>query len=239
MRIDDESLAALLKLQQVDLDGLKAQKQLDALPQREVIAQCRAQRRTVQAKLDQIANLKRKAEDEIEAIMDEDSRLAQKQRRLEGEIDEVKGDFRSVEARTKELGGCSKRRAALDEKLSAAEAELKQVEGLEAQALQMMESLAAKEDAATAEFVEKGTALKARCAEVNAVHARLVELLPADLVREYDRATARSGGVGVARLQGQACGACRSSIDAGRLAAMKAQGNLASCPHCKRLLILQ
>ncbi|WP_165045854.1 zinc ribbon domain-containing protein [Adlercreutzia sp. ZJ138] len=238
MRVATDDLAKLLILQQVDLGGLAAQKQLDELPQRAIIADCRKKKQVLNAKLDKLAELASASEDEISRIGEEDAKLAQKQQRLQQEIDAVKGDFRSVGARTKELNGAAKRRATLDEKLTQAYAELEKIDAVITQAREMMQDVVAKEEAATAEFVKKGSALKEKCAKARAERAAIVTQLPAELVCEYEKVAARSGGVAVGRLNGSSCGVCRNSIDAGRLVAMKAEGNVAACPHCKRLLVL-
>ena len=61
----------------------------------------------------------------------------------------------------------------------------------------------------------------------------------ADLLDAYKKTAARTGGVAVGRLQGSNCGVCRMAIEGGRLIDMKGQGNVAPCPQCGRLLILE
>ena len=46
-------------------------------------------------------------------------------------------------------------------------------------------------------------------------------------------------GSWILRLQGSNCGVCRMAIEGGRLIDMKGQGNVAPCPQCGRLLILE
>lgn len=238
MHAEQSEIEALMELQAIDVEGQRARRELDELPQRAVIAQCRQQRQAVQEKAAKVAPLKQKVEADIAAVMEEDARLAERQQRLQAEIDEVKEDFRSVEARSKDLDGCAKRRVALEERLGASEAELKKVEAVESQVKGMLADLASKEEAATAEFVRRGTALKEVIARAEAEHARRVGDLAADLAEAYEKTASRTGGVAIGSLQGRSCGVCRAAIDEGRLMAMRKEGNLAPCPHCGRLLVL-
>ena len=92
---------------------------------------------------------------------------------------------------------------------------------------------------ATAAFVKEGGALKDALARIEAERAMLASSLPADLLDAYKKTAARTGGVAVGRLQGSNCGVCRMAIEGGRLIDMKGQGNVAPCPQCGRLLILE
>lgn len=239
MQVETEVLALLLALQETDMQAYRLNKQVEELPQRAVISDCRKKKQALQQKLDALAQMKEKAEARLAAIDEEDAKLAEKQQRLQQEIDQFKGDFRSVEARTKDLEGAAKRRATLEEQLDQAVAELDKVESVLRQATGMFEDLDAQEKAATAEFVERGTALKNQIARVQVERSSLAQRMPADVVTEYQKAAARSNGVAVSRLTDGFCSACRAAIDAGRLASLKREGNVAPCPNCKRMLILR
>lgn len=239
MQVETEVLALLLALQETDMQAYRLNKQVEELPQRAVISDCRKKKQALQQKLEALAQLKEKAEARLAAIDEEDAKLAEKQQRLQQEIDQFKGDFRSVEARTKDLEGAAKRRATLEEQLDQAVAELDKVESVLRQATGMFEDLDAQEKAATAEFVEQGTALKNQIGRVQVERSSLVQRMPADVVAEYQKAATRSNGVAVSRLTDGSCGACRAAIDAGRLASLKREGNVAPCPNCKRMLILR
>ena len=55
----------------------------------------------------------------------------------------------------------------------------------------------------------------------------------------YERTAAATAGVPLALLVEERCGACRTPIEHGRVVDMRSQGNVATCPNCGRLLILQ
>ena len=213
MHVDTDDLATLLKMQHLDLEAMRDKKKLEELPQRAVILEARSKKKAIEQKRAQLDALHAKADAQLSRIDDEDRSLSEKQRQVQSEIDAVRGDYRGVEARTKELNGFAKRRNTLEADLTAVGDELAKIEGVQAQVASALESLERQEAEATAAFVKEGGALK--------------------------DAAARTGGVAVGRLQGSNCGVCRMAIEGGRLIDMKGQGNVAPCPQCGRLLILE
>ena len=144
-----------------------------------------------------------------------------------------------MESRPTELHGYSQSRNPLEVDLSGVGVDLEKIEGVQAQVASALESLERQEAEATAAFVKEGGALKDALARIEAERAMLASSLPADLLDAYKKTAARTGGVAVGRLQGSNCGVCRMAIEGGRLIDMKGQGNVAPCPQCGRLLILE
>ena len=233
-----EDVSALLKLQQADLDGLHARKKLEALPQRVKIAELRAKKNQVADKKAQVDELHATAEGEVAAIESEDAKLAEKQRSVQAEIDEVRGDYRSVETRTKELNGISKRRVTLEEQLGVASEKLAKIEALQTQVASALEKLNREEAAEVASYREEGGGLQRAMAEAEAQHEKIVAGLPADLVSLYDKTAARCGGVAIGVLNGTKCGVCRSEIPHERLIEIRKSAPLSTCPACHRLLVV-
>ena len=231
MHVDTDDLATLLKMQHLDLEAMRDKKKLEELPQRAVILEARSKKKAIEQKRAQL--------DALHAKADEDRALSEKQRQVQSEIDAGRGDYRGVEARTKELNGFAKRRNTLEADLTAVGDELAKIEGVQAQVASALESLERQEAEATAAFVKEGGALKDALARIEAERAMLASSLPADLLDAYKKTAARTGGVAVGRLQGSNCGVCRMAIEGGRLIDMKGQGNVAPCPQCGRLLILE
>ena len=239
MQATTDDLTNLLRMQQIDLDLMKAKKKLEELPQRATILAARQKKRTIEQKRDQLAEMRAQAEAKASKLEAEDAELAEKQRRVQEAIDGSRGDYRNVEAHSKELGGFAKRRNTLEADLTAVGDELAKIEGVQAQVASALESLERQEAEATAAFVKEGGALKDALARIEAERAMLASSLPADLLDAYKKTAARTGGVAVGRLQGSNCGVCRMAIEGGRLIDMKGQGNVAPCPQCGRLLILE
>ena len=225
MRIDSEVLAAFLHMQELDVQIIRAEKQLQELPERKAVADAMAKRRAVAAKAEQVEKLAAKAEDKLARITEEDDGLAGKARRIQDEIEQAQGDFRTVDARTKELTGVQERRDALEEDMRAVDAELEKIKAVERNA--------------GAAFAQKGGELKQRIADMQAKRKAMAQRVPADDMKLYERTAAATAGVPLALLVEERCGACRTPIEHGRVVDMRSQGNVATCPNCGRLLILQ
>ncbi len=238
MQVDAQVLGVLLQLQQLDIKIHQLQKQLEALPQRKTILEVRSKKKQIEQKNEQIDAMHATAEAQCNVLSDEDAVLSAKQKRIQEEIDSVKGDYRSVESRTKELNGVAKRKATLEAEISAALDELAKIEAVQAQVAQALESLNAQEAKATEGFIEAGGKIKQAIAQKEAARNVLVAELPDDVHDLYEKTAQRMGGVAVARLQDSMCGTCRRPIEHGRLVDLKRQGNLVTCPHCHRMLIL-
>lgn len=234
--IDD--VATMLNMQHIDLELLQANKRFEALPQRKAILEARAKRTSILQKKEQLEKLHAESMKKFTRISDEDASLAEKQQRVQGEIDASHGDYRSVEARTKELNGFAKRRNVLEADLTKLGDELAKIEGVQKQVAQMLETLDAQEAQSITSFQRQGGQLKEDIARLEGQRAPLAASLSAELLAAYDSA-AQHGGVAIGRLTENGCGVCRHTIDGGRMIDIKAQAPLATCPNCKRLLVVE
>ncbi|MBQ9954011.1 MAG: hypothetical protein IJO87_01090 [Eggerthellaceae bacterium] len=239
MDITHDDIVALIQLQQLDLELMRQRKELDELPQRAVILEARQKKAAIAEKQAKVAGLKRDVSRKVTRINDEDSSLAKKQQGTEAAIAAAKGEYRNVEARTKELASITRRREDIASDLDKVLEELAKIEDLEAQIALALEDVDAREQAAVASFKEQGGALKLAIMKQEAERERMVAGLGKQVVSAYQKAAARSGGVAIGRLDGARCGVCRTGIEGGRLIELKAQAPLGTCPNCKRLLIIE
>jgi hypothetical protein len=238
MQATRDEIEALFKLQQIDLDSMHAQKTLDELPQREIILTAREKKANLQKKAVQVGTLKRDVLHKIARIEDEDASLAKKEAGVQAAIDAAHGDYRNVEARTKELAGIMRRRETIAGNKTEVEAELDKLVAMETQIREAIENITTHEQQAIASFQKQGGELKTSLAQAEAAREALYAQLSTELAQAYKRAAARSGGVAVAVLDGSKCGACRVSLAEGRLLDLRAQAPLGICPSCKRLLVI-
>ena len=239
MEATHEDIEGLFKLQRIDLEIMRQTKELDELPQRAIIMAAREKRAAIEAQGEKVAEVKRATSRKITRIDDEDASLAKKEAGVQAAIDAAHGDFRNVEARTKELAGIVRRRGTLAEDRAGVQAELDKIGNIEAQIHLALEEVSAKEQAAIDSFQKQGGDLKLAIAKLEASRNQLVATLDPALVKVYDRTAARAGGVAIGALDGNRCGVCRVPIDGGRLIDLRAQAPLGTCPSCKRLLIIE
>ena len=119
MEATRDDIEGLFELQRIDLEIKRLSKELDELPQRGIIVAARDKKTAIEAKSEQVAELKRATTKKITRIDDEDASLAKKEAGVQAAIDAAHGDFRNVEARTKELAGIVRRRATIAEDRAA------------------------------------------------------------------------------------------------------------------------
>ena len=238
MQATTDDLTNLLRMQQIDLDLMKAKKKLEELPQRATILAARQKKRTIEQKRDQVAEMRARAEGMAAKLEAEDAELAEKQRRVQEAIDGSLGNYRNVEAHTKELNGFAKRRNALEVELTRLGEELAKIEGVQSQVSQALAEVDKQEAAAIVSFQREGGALQAEIARMSADREGMSAELSPELRDTYNRTASRTGGVAVGLLTEGRCGVCRTVIDSGRLIDLKAEAPLGTCPHCKRLLVV-
>ena len=233
-----EDIEGLFELQRIDLEIMRLTKELDELPQRAIIMAARDKKAEIQAKGEKVAELKRATTKKVTRIDDEDASLAKKEAGVQAAIDAAHGDFRNVEARTKELAGIVRRRGTIAEDRAAIQAELDKIGAMEAQIALAVEEISAKEQQAIDSFQKQGGELKLAIAKVEAARGPVEAKVDDDLARAYDRIVARSGGVAIGVLDDSRCGVCRMPIESGRLIDLRSQAPLGICPACKRLLVI-
>ena len=238
MQATTDDLTNLLRMQQIDLDLMKAKKKLEELPQRATILAARQKKRTIEQKCDQVAEMRARAEGMAAKLEAEDAELAEKQRRVQEAIDGSLGNYRNVEAHTKELNGFAKRRNALEVELTRLGEELAKIEGVQSQVSQALAEVDKQEAAAIVSFQREGGALQAEIVRMSADREGMSAELSPELRDTYNRTASRTGGVAVGLLTEGRCGVCRTVIDGGRLIDLKAEAPLGTCPHCKRLLVV-
>lgn len=239
MQATPAEIDALLRLQQIDLDILHQEKQLESLPQRKVIAEARTKREALASKYSQIRTLEKDVKRKLVRIDDEDASLMKKEHGVQAAIEAGQGDYRNVEARSKELAGIEKRRHTLGEERKGVQAEADKIGTMKAQIELAMEELEAEEQKATTTFREIGGMLQNEIANLKKDRAEAAEAINDDLRTTYEKIISRTGGVAVGELDGSRCGVCHAPIEGGRLIDLKNHAPLGTCPACKRLLIIQ
>ena len=173
------------------------------------------------------------------------------QRRLDGEIADLTARIEPEEKRlfsgsvtsSKELMSIQQEVDSLKKKRSQLEDELLEVmdrlEKLESRRTAAQEAVQEAEQAREAAHRELRTELRryedslAAARERRAEQASQVQPRPLQI---YEDLRKRKGGAAVARLQGQACGACRVAIPDALRKQVLLRDAVAQCPNCEKIL---
>lgn len=239
MFASEKDLSSLMELQEADMEVLNLQKKLQQLPQRAQMQELAQKKQGVLAKLAQVSKMHEAARRKVTQIEDETAILERKRDETQEKIDAAKGDFRAVQSLTRDLDGIAKRLGTLEgellehsEKYEQVDAVKKQIDGavsaLDAQALKIRDS-----------FQSEASELKAAESEARARRDALAAHIDAALLKAYESAAKRGGGMGVARLVDNHCSTCRNHIDDNRMLQIKREAPLSACPSCGRLLIVE
>ena len=241
MQAPAEEQRALLELQVVDSAIDRLEHRRANLPEDARLAELR----TARAAIDQLA-----AERDGTLVT-----TRREQERLEHEIDNLTRKADAEEARAaagkvtspKELTAIQAEVEALRRRVGTLEDELlERMETRETLEAELAE-LAERGKVADSERDEVTVARDAARAEIDrdldtqrAARARIAPRVSAALGKLYDQIRARSGGVGAAALEGNACGGCRVSISPVELRKLRElpPEEVRRCENCRRILVL-
>lgn len=235
----DES-ATLLELQEVDLAIARGERALDELPEKKAILENRAKQREVEslagradgvvAKLD--AEIRRK-QDETESV---GSKLEEEQSKL---MVGAVSDHKQVQHISREIDSLRRRKDKLEmetlqlmERLEKASAQRETVE-------KALSQLRERETQLIEQFRDHGGDLQNSIAEGQSKREQLARSLDADLLTRYENLREMKSGIGVGRLEGDSCSACRMQLPAEAVAALLAGPDIGICPSCHRLVVVR
>lgn len=230
--------AALLELQAIDVEIIRAKKRLDELPEKTAILQARAKLREVAMMRDKAGMLVRKLEAELKARQDEISTLAEKIDVEQKRVMETT-DHRQVQAITREMDGLRRRTDKLEmeslqymERVDKATAQVAHIE-------EVLGQLAEKETALVDRFKTVGGQLQKEIAALEKRRKKDAAQLSADVLKRYEAARESKGGVGVGKLDDVTCSACRMSLPAERIQDLTNGPDISICPQCRRLIVVR
>jgi uncharacterized protein len=230
--------ASLLALQDLDIEIMRAKKRLDELPEKRDILVVRQKQRDVTDLHGKADLLLKKLAADLKAHQDEIAVLSEKIAAEQAKV-MATADHRAVQSITREMDGLRRRQDKMEmESLQIME----RIDKAAAQRDKIDEALAqlADKDAGLVErFKAVGMALQEDIADMERRRAETAASIEAGLVSRYDQMRESKGGVGVGRLDGDTCTACRMTLPAERIHALEAGDDVGVCPQCRRLLVVR
>ena len=229
MQVTQEQIAALLKLQAIESECARRNKQLDVRHKKATLAE---KRRT-------IVGMHKDTQTQLAHAEGEDADLARKSKVAQDLIDTAGGDYRSITLHSKELSGYQKRRDTLVDEIAGYKEKLAQMEKLEGEIDAIEASLCAKEEKLIAEYRAKGGEILARVNQFKPERDRMVAFVnDSKLLATYERIAKAKGGVALSALNENACTVCRTTFDHSRVLGLRAESPLSVCPSCGRLMVV-
>lgn len=232
---------ALIELQERDLTLLRLNRQLDEMPEKRAILAARtrlveikALKTRTEAATRAIAADVKRAEDELQAVT---ATMETEQGKLLSGAVKAPKELQSI---SHELDSLKRRADRIEGELLA---KLQKREDAAAQTAKIETAILAGqkvEAELTSRFKEHGGELLAAIETENRARAVLLDAIPADLRDRYVSVRDSHHGIGVGVLNDEAmCSACRVTLPAGKVDALKSGPDVGICPNCNRLLIVR
>jgi len=230
--------ADLLELQTTDIEIARATKHLDELPEKAAILQARAKQREVAVLAQKAGLLLRKLEAEVKVRKDEaemiDAKLSQEQAKIMATT-----DHRAVQSISREMDGLKRRRDKIEMEelqfMERAEKARSQVAAIE----DHQAKLATTEAGLVEAFKQVGGGVQDEIASLEKRRAQLAKRVPAQTLERYEKIRSAKGGIGVGRLEGSMCSACRMELPAERVKDLTEGPDVGLCPQCRRLIVVR
>lgn len=232
------SIKVLEQLQACDTEYIRAQKELESLPEAKQIMEYRAKRKEIKGKQDQVVELSDDVEAKIAKLQREEEQVIAKINELQAKLDSS-SDYRVTQSVTKEMNGQVKRQASIaDEQNELLERQIK-IDKLADQVADMLAKVDHGEHHVTEEFKRKGTAIKEHMDQLAAERTALIVQLDGETASRYEQIREEKGGIALAFLDGDHCSVCSTVILTGQLYQLQHGPALAECPNCHRLMIVR
>lgn len=227
----------LLDLQRCDTQIMREQRELDELPEVKSIMECRAKRKEIKGKQDQVVELTEEVETKLAKLQSEEAKVIAKINELQEKLD-TNADYRATATLTRDMEGQVKRQKNIAvEQDGLLERQIK----IDKLADQVAEALARVDHAEahhTQAFKEKGSVIKESIEKHKAQRAVLIAQLEPVLAQRYEALRAEKNGTAVCELEDDHCTACRSIIPVAVMEKLKKSDGPGECPNCHRIMIV-
>lgn len=229
---------ALLALQEIDTEVLRAQRRLEELPEKRAILEVRHKQREVEQLKAKAGVLVTKLNAELKAHQDEISTLTEKIDCEQKKLEET-SDHRQVQALTREMDGLRRRRDKVEMESLALMERIEKASGQVAKVDEALEQLALKEQAFIGKFQERGAEIQAEIATAKGKRDAAIRHITPPMLERYEQLRESKGGVAVGRLEDATCSACRMSLPAEKVAELNAGPDIGTCTECRRLIVVR
>ena len=233
-----EEARALIELQKVDMQIIRARNALEQIPET-------AQIQRVRAKLKELARRTTKIVGALKDAQIEAEDNAGRRQTLTGYVDAINlenatsSDFRRVQDNNAELERLAKRLEKVNFNQSKAAAEAERLQGVLKQAETVKAQLEARERELVETFRSHAQDIKDELTRLVGERASIVSSLSPELVSRYQASCKAHGQVGVAELDGGACTGCRVQLQPSQVDVLRQGPDVSVCPVCGRLLVVR
>jgi len=229
-----QALAELYALQEMDLAIMRCAKQLRGLDtgaaEKQAYELAKHAHEEVAEQLRQAQGDLRDAELELASV--ETKQKEHSQLLYSGKVRNPK----ELEALQREVEALGRHRGTLDERvlnlMDRVETLVAEEQRLSKEEDRLREAYRSKAEA----YVRAARKLRDELAHLQSMREAKAAEVPAALLKRYDAVRATKDGIGIAKLDGTRCGACRTILPRNTMLAVRDSSDIVTCESCGRLL---
>ena len=229
--------AALMRLQELDLELLKHASTLSAMPQRKRLQTIELASRKVASKLKGIVGQRKDAQTDVTEAEEALGHYRAKTAEVQAEADAGEHTHREISSFEQQLTSLAKRIEKSEFTLGPLRERLERLERAERNARLTADRLEAERATTQSELEEASRDLRARIVTLSREREQVAAELPAALLERYEAARKRFKGLGVERLRGNVPSVCRVKLQPSQFHDLAQHGEITECPYCHRILI--
>ncbi len=230
---------ALLRLQEIDLELMRLNTTLKAMPQQKKLSAIAAAERNLAGKRKAIVGQRKDAEMELEDNEAAQRKTTERVSEVQGEAAERAQDFRGIRDLEAHLTALAKQLEKLEYKHGVLEANLERLLKAEQNAEDLACRLAEEREAQQAAYERSSADLMARVRTLADERTRVVADISEQSSAAYTRAAKRFGGLAVERLRGNVPTTCRVKLQQGVFNELMHGPLVTECPYCHRMLVTE
>ena len=230
---------ALLRLQEIDLELMRLNAQLKAMPQQKKLAVIKAAEKKLAGNLKVILGQRKDAEIDLEDNEAAHAKVVARKDEVQAEAYERAQDFRGVRDLEAHLTALAKQIEKLEYKHGELEASLRRLLKAEQNANDLAQKLKEERAAQQQSYEQASSDIMARVRVLAADRRATLVDITDDVQQRYDKASKRFGGLAVERLQGNMPTTCRVKLQQGIFGELMRGPLITECPYCHRMLVTE
>ena len=230
---------ALLRLQEIDLELMRLNAQLKAMPQQKKLNAIQQAARQLTGKLKTIVGQRKDAEMDLEENEAAQRKTRERTAEVQAQAYERSQDFRGVRDLEAHLTALAKQLEKLEYRHGDLETNLERLMKAEQNANDLAAKLEEERVAQQESFERDSSNIMARVRVLAAERKQVLEALSDEVVSKYKVAAKRFSGLAVERLRGNVPTTCRVKLQQGLFGELMRGPVITECPYCHRMLVTE
>ena len=229
--------AALMRLQELDLELLKHASTLSAMPQRKRLQTIELASRKVASELKGIVGQRKDAQTDVTEAEEALGHYRAKTAEVQAEADAGEHTHREISSFEQQLTSLAKRIEKSEYTLRPLREQLDRLTRAEKNARATAERLETERAATESALAEGSSSLRAEIVRLSRERDELAGRLAPELLERYEAARKRFKGLAVERLHGNVPSICRVKLQPSSFHDLAQGDEITECPYCHRILI--